>query len=88
MSGRLSHVERFLLTDHLEPLSLDRVIDWLRPTGSDYIGSLRLDDGVGPESPLGGLLADTADRRLREALHDLATRPAYRLDLFRRGSSR
>ena len=33
------------------------------------------------------LLRDTQDTRLREALRDLAFRPAFRIDLFRRGTA-
>ena len=76
-----------MLTEHLEPLSLDRVASWLRPAGAAFVGTLRLGEEPAADSPLGELLADTADRRLREALRDVATRPAHRVDLFRRGSS-
>jgi SAM-dependent methyltransferase len=87
VDGRVPGVERMLLSEHLEPMSFDHVARWLRPTGTVFVGSLRLGDELTPDTPLGELVADTADRHLREALHDIATRPAYRLDLFRRGSS-
>ncbi len=75
-----------LMVEHLEPMALADVADWLAPTGATFIGSAGLDD-VDSDSPLVELLRDTQDTRLREALRDLAFRPAFRIDLFRRGTA-
>ena len=85
--GDRGRVEELLLTDHLEPMSLAMVADWLAPAGASFVGSARPGDAVGEglDQPLVELLADTPDLRLREMLRDLAAQRAYRVDVFRRG---
>jgi hypothetical protein len=78
-----------LMTEHLEPLALVDVAEWLAPTGAVFVGSGRLGDrdGAYGDAPLIELLRDTHDVYLREALDDLAFRPSYRVDVFRRGAA-
>ena len=83
-------LDRVLLTEHLEPMGFVDVADWLASSGAAFVGSGRLgaDLRLGSESPLLDLLDDTHDLSLREALGDLATRPSFRVDVFRRGAAR
>ena len=76
-----------LLTEHLEPMALVDVAEWLAPTGARFIGSALGDEGAPADSPLLELLDDTQDENLREALRDLVARPTFRIDVFRRGGS-
>ncbi len=77
-----------LLTEHLEPMALVDVAEWLAPTGATFIGSAALgDQGAPADSPLLDLLDDTQDEHLREALRDLVGRPTFRIDVFRRGGA-
>ena len=84
LAGPPGIVEALLLEDRSEAASLEAVSSWLAPAGACFVGSARLSaDELG--RPLAELLADTQDVELREQLRDIAERPPYRIDLFRRG---
>ena len=84
LGGGPGVVEALLVEDRSEPTSLAAMSSWLAPAGACFVGSARLDDDeLG--RPLSELLADTEDDELREQLRDIAERPVYRIDLFRRG---
>ena len=84
LGGGPGVVAALLVEDRSEPTSLAAMSSWLAPAGACFVGSARLDDDeLG--RPLSELLADTEDDELREQLRDIAERPVYRIDLFRRG---
>lgn len=77
------------LEAELRPVSHPQLADALGAAGCQYLGGARLTDDLGLDVPpaLQDLVARAATPALRETYRDLAVRPLFRLDVFRRGPS-
>ena len=77
-----------LLTEHLEPMALADVAEWLTPTGEVFVGSAQSRALESPPTRRWSTFSKTRrTSRLREAFSDLVARPTFRIDMFRRGTA-
>ena len=76
-----------LLAEHLEPMALADVADWLAPTGATFIGSAGLGTSTSTQTRRWSNCSTTRRTSRCERRFGISRSSAFRIDLFRRGTA-